>query len=229
MKRSDVAHQKLDTMLRENRFQPQSRLPPERDLARQLSVSRMALRAGLERLEAEGRIWRHVGQGTFVGKRPETPPKALSFITVNTSPAEVLEARLTIEPQIARLAALRSSGLQISDMASMIQKGRTAADAATWELWDGQFHRALCLATGNRLLLSIFDSFNAIRRQKTWSRLRRAVLTPERRRHYADQHQKIIEAVSSRDAARAELAMRVHVKDVARSLLDPSKASPSAH
>ena len=226
MKRSDFAHQQLDGMLRENRFQPQSRLPPERDLAQQLSVSRMALRAGLEKLEAEGRIWRHVGQGTFVGKRPEMPPKALSFITVNTSPAEVLEARLTIEPQIARLAALRASGLQISDMAVLIQKGRSATDAATWELWDGQFHRALCMATGNRLLLSIFDSFNAIRRQKTWGRLRQAVLTPERRRRYADQHQHIIEAVSSRDAVRAELAMRAHVEQVARSLLDPSKTRP---
>ncbi|TIW70607.1 MAG: GntR family transcriptional regulator, partial [Mesorhizobium sp.] len=44
MKRSDYAHQKLDEMLRENRFQPQGRLPPERDLARQLDVSRMGLR-----------------------------------------------------------------------------------------------------------------------------------------------------------------------------------------
>ena len=100
MKRSDFAYQQLDGMLRENRFQPQSRLPPERDLAQQLSVSRMALRAGLERLEAEGRIWRHVARGTFVGKRPEVAPKALSFITMNTSPAEVLEARLTIEPRL---------------------------------------------------------------------------------------------------------------------------------
>ena len=215
-------------MLRGNGFQPQSRLPPERDLARQLAVSRMALRVGLERLEAEGRIWRHVGQGTFVGARPEMPPTRLSFITANTSPAEVLEARLAIEPQIARMAALRASGLQISDMAVLIQKGGAAADPATWELWDGQFHRALCLATGNRLLLSIFDSFNAMRRQKTWSRLRQAVLTPERRRRYAEQHQHILDAVSSRDAVQSELAMRTHVEEVARSLLDPSKANPSA-
>jgi len=225
MKRSDLAHRKLDEMLRENRFQPQSRLPPERELARQLAVSRMSLRAGLERLEADGRIWRHVGQGTFVGPRPEMPPKKLSFITANTSPAEVLEARLAIEPQIARMAAHRASGLQISDMMILVQKGRAAGDPATWESWDGQFHRALCLATGNRLLLSIFDSFNAMRRQKTWSRLRQAVLTQERRRHYAEQHQKIMEAVSSRDAARAELAMRAHVEDVTRSLLGPSPAS----
>ena len=223
MKKPDYVHKKMDEMLRDNRFQPQSRLPSERDLARQLAVSRMALRVGLDRLEAEGRIWRHVGQGTFVGARPEKAPKQLSFITSNTSPAEVLEARLAIEPQIARMAALRASELQISDMAGLVQKGRSSGDPATWESWDGQFHRALCLVTGNRLLLSIFDSFNAIRRQRTWSRLRQAVLTSERRQHYAQQHQNILDAIAGRDAAQAEFAMRAHIEDVARSLLDPRK------
>jgi len=221
MKRSDYAHQKLDEMLRENRFQPQGRLPPERDLARQLDVSRMGLRVALDRLEAEGRIWRHVGQGTFVGPRPEKAPTQLSFVTANTSPAEALEARLAIEPQIARMAALRASELQISDLFGLVQKGRASGDPAAWESWDGQFHRALCLVTGNRLLLSIFDSFNAIRRQRTWSQLRQAALTPERREHYAQQHKKILDAISARDAAQAEFAMRAHIEDVARSLLDP--------
>jgi DNA-binding FadR family transcriptional regulator len=223
MKKHDYVHKKIDEMLRVTRFQPQSRLPAERELARQLAVSRMALRAGLDRLEAEGKIWRHVGQGTFVGSRPDKEPRQLSFITANTSPAEVLEARLAIEPQIARMAAVRASERQIADIAGLVQKGRGAGDAATWESWDGQFHRALCLVTGNRLLLSIFDSFNAIRRQRTWSRLRQAVLTTERRQHYAEQHKNILEAIGSRDAAQAELAMRAHIEDVARSLLDRRK------
>jgi len=223
MKKSDYVHKQIDEMLRDNRYQPQTRLPTERDLAQQLSVSRTALRAGLDRLEADGKIWRHVGQGTFVGSRPESVTKQLSFITANTSPAEVLEARIAIEPQIARMAAVRASEIQISEISVLVQKGRASGDPATWESWDGQFHRTLCLITGNRLLLSIFDSFNAIRRQKTWSQLRRAVLTPERRQHYAEQHKNILEAIKSREAGRAELAMRAHIEDVARNLLDPRK------
>lgn len=225
MKRVELAHRALDELLRSSQLPPQSRLPPERELARQLSVSRMVLRAGLERLEAEGKVWRHVGRGTFVGQRPETPPKNLSFITANTSPAEVLETRLAIEPQIARAAALRASELQIAEMAVLIQKGRAASDPSTWELWDGQFHRALCVSTGNRLLLSIFDSFNAMRRQKTWSRLRQKALISERRHRYAEQHQKILKAVSSREPAQAEAEMRTHVEEVARSLLESPKVS----
>jgi DNA-binding FadR family transcriptional regulator len=225
MKRADLAHRALEELLRSGRLPAQSRLPSERELAQQLSVSRTALRAGLQRLEAEGRIWRHVGQGTFVGQRPVLPPKKLSFITANTGPAEVLEARLAIEPQIARLAALRASELQINEMRSLVQKGRAAAEPATWELWDGQFHRALCLSTGNRLLLSIFDSFNAMRRQETWSKLRRKALTVERMQHYAVQHLKIVEAVNGRDAALAEAIMRAHVEEVAHNLLATSASS----
>ncbi|MFT3671577.1 FadR/GntR family transcriptional regulator [Aestuariivirga sp.] len=220
MKKSELAHKMLSEMLGEGRMLPQSRLPPERDLARQFAVSRTALRAGLDRLESEGRIWRHVGQGTFVGSRPEKPPKQFSFITANTSPADALEARLAIEPQIARMAALRASQTQISEIAALVQKGKFATDATTWESWDGQFHRALCLVTGNRLLLSIFDSFNAIRKQKTWNQLRRNVLTAERRKLYAEHHQAILDAISERDAAQAERAMRLHIEEVARGLIN---------
>lgn len=67
-----------------------------------------------------------------------------------------------------------------------------------------------------------FNSFNAIRRQRTWSQLRQAVLTPERREHYA-QHKNILDAISGRDAVQAEFAMRAHIEDVARSLLNPRK------
>lgn len=219
MTRSEQAYCDLDRMLLNGSLRPQDRLPPERELARQLSVSRMVLRGALERLEAEGRVWRNVGQGTFVGSRPEKPPAKLSLITASTSPAEVLEIRLAIEPQIARMAALRASGFQIAEMVALVQKGRAASDPVTWEQWDGQFHRALCLATGNRLMLSIFDSFNAMRSQRTWSRLRQAALTPERRQFYATHHEGILLAINSRDALQAEQAMRAHIREVTRSLL----------
>ena len=46
------------------------RLPPERELAAALGVSRTELRKALDVLESEGQLWRHVGKGTFVGSRP---------------------------------------------------------------------------------------------------------------------------------------------------------------
>ena len=62
----------LAEYLSSDRYPLHSRLPPERQLCELLQVSRTALRNGLEELEREGRIWRHVGKGTFVGGRPQS-------------------------------------------------------------------------------------------------------------------------------------------------------------
>ncbi len=220
MKSYEQAYDALRQMLLNGEINPQDRLPPERDLAAKMSISRMSLRKALARLEAEGLIWRNVGKGTFAGARPERPPPQLSLITENTSPVEMLETRMVLEPQIARLAALRAKGFQIAEMTAIVRKGRAATDSVTWEQWDWKFHRAICLSTGNLLLLSIFDSFNAMRAQPSWGKLRREVLTDERRKHYADQHEAIVEAINGRKAAEAEANMRAHITDVTRNLLE---------
>ena len=86
-----------------------ARLPPERQLAEELGVSRGTLRHALADLEAEGLIWRHVGRGTFIGNRPVDTVQDLSEVTRRTNPAGVMEARLSLEPELARLAALHAT------------------------------------------------------------------------------------------------------------------------
>src|SRR5262249_47388564 len=149
MRRRDRAVNKLAGLLQGTDYPPNSRLPPERELSVMLSLSRSALREGLEVLEAEGRIWRHVGQGTFVGTRPAPEPATLSLISARTSPSEVLETRLLVEPLLARLAALRASEAEIAQMQRLLEKSEAARDAKTWELWDGRLHRAVAEAAHN--------------------------------------------------------------------------------
>src|SRR3982750_4454473 len=81
MSRRERAMAKLSALLESPEYPANSRLPAERDLSVQLDLSRSALREALEVLEAEGKVWRHVGQGTFVGTRPAPEPAALSLIT----------------------------------------------------------------------------------------------------------------------------------------------------
>jgi len=220
MRRQDRAIEKLDALLAGGRFPVNSRLPPERQLTEDLSLSRSALREGLDVLEAQGRIWRHVGRGTFVGNRPPDPPAALSVITSQTSPTEVLEARLLIEPLLARLAALRATDADIVHMEHLLEKSEAAQDPATWELWDGRLHRMVAEAAHNRLLLSLFDAFNAMRTQKTWGQLRQAALTPECRETYCRHHRTYVSAIAKRDPQRAEELMRRHIEAVRAGLLE---------
>jgi len=220
MRRQDRAIEKLDALLAGGRFPVNSRLPPERQLTADLDLSRSALREGLDVLEAQGRIWRHVGRGTFVGNRPLDPSAVLSVITSQTSPIEVLEARLLIEPLLARLAALRATDADIHHMERLLEKSEAAQDPKTWELWDGRLHRMVAEAAHNRLLLSLFDAFNAMRTQKTWGQLRQATLTPERRETYCRHHRAYVFAIAKRDPQRAEELMRRHIEAVRAGLLE---------
>src|SRR6266478_733908 len=111
----------LAQYLSSDRYPLHSRLPPERQLCELLQVSRTVLRNGLEELEREGRIWRHVGKGTFVGGRPQSVQSCAEALGADTTLSELLEARTLIEPQAAHLAALRS---EPSDLALVKRCGR---------------------------------------------------------------------------------------------------------
>jgi len=225
MRRRDRALGKLSELLEGADYPLNSRLPPERELSQRLNLSRSALREGLEVLEAEGRIWRHVGQGTFVGHRPAPEPVTLSLITSRTSPNEVLETRLLVEPLLARMAAMRASDAEIEQMQRLVEKSEAARDAKTWELWDGRLHRAVAEAAHNGLLLSIFDAFNAMRSQARWSALRQAALTPARQAVYCAHHRDYVGAIAGRDPVRAEAVMRRHIETVRDGLLGVSAAA----
>src|SRR5688572_12468459 len=83
---------------------PGAKLPTERVLARRFEVPRNAVRAILAQLEVEGAITRHVGRGTFLaGRAADTSDPFSPESFAHTSPAELMEARLRIEPAIAEL------------------------------------------------------------------------------------------------------------------------------
>lgn len=219
MARRDKALSALRSLLVSSAYPDGSRLPPERELCAELGVSRSGLREALEVLEAESSIWRQVGRGTFVGRRPVRTSADLVAISTMTSPADVMEVRLLIEPSIARLAALRATDAEISEMMRDAQKYAMARDAKTLELWDGKLHRALAHSVRNTLLQALFDGFNMVRGQPAWGRLGAAALTEGRRSVYASQHKQIVEAVSKRDGDEAERMMREHLKTVRAHLL----------
>ncbi|HEX6980410.1 MAG TPA: GntR family transcriptional regulator, partial [Alphaproteobacteria bacterium] len=152
------------------------RLPPERVLSARLGVSRGTLRRALEVLEAEGKIWRHVGRGTFAGARPPVV-EADGAVTRFTNPAEVMEVRRIVEPSMAALAAIRASANDISVMENCLRKGEAATTTSAFEMWDGMLHRTIATAARNTLLLSLFNAVNAVRGDQVWGQLKDASLT----------------------------------------------------
>ena len=202
--REFLANQKLSLNLR---------LPPERELCARLDVSRSELRKALSVLESEGQIWRHVGRGTFIGARPVLNIDDIEYLSGETRPAEVMEARLAIEPPLARLAAIHAVKADFQEMRTCIRGSRSAKEWRTYEAWDNKFHRAIASATRNKLLVSLFDTLNAVRRSTTWGQLRSTRLPPADHASFRE-HDDIFNAIESRDPDLAADCMRRHLRTV---------------
>src|SRR5210317_856594 len=89
----------LNQMIANGQFKEHSKLPPERDLCIMLNATRGKIRKALAVMEAEGKIWRHVGRGTFVGRPPFKNNNPFQSIARSTNPMEIMEIRLVVEPR----------------------------------------------------------------------------------------------------------------------------------
>src|SRR5919112_6775614 len=147
---SEVIARRIKKQISEGRLIAGHKLPAERDMARQFKTSRVSVREAYRSLEELGllRIRRGAEGGAFIAKFDHEPVRrSLSLVLGlgNTSHNEVTEARMLIEPSIARLAALRARPEDIAALELVLAReeeevGSAAADSGTTA---GQFHRAI--------------------------------------------------------------------------------------
>jgi DNA-binding FadR family transcriptional regulator len=218
----NVALQALTQLIEGGAYTQGDKLPSERQLAVNLKLSRRALQQAFHVLEAEGKVWRSVGRGTFVGQRTIETPRDLLAIGKLTSPTEVMEVRLLLEPHIAHLAAQRAAQQDLLEMKSCLDKGEQSKDFKTYELWDERFHRAIAVSTHNNLLVALHEAINAVRTQTAWGEARQKVLTISRLRIQRSQHRAIYSAVENRDTTLAKQLMAQHIRTVRGFLLEGS-------
>lgn len=217
--RGQSALTQLRAYLAQHTLPPSTRLPAERELADLLGVSRGDLRKALAILEARGELWRHVGKGTFIGARPAAEIVSIAAIAGQTNPAEVMRARLVVEPEMAREAALHANADDLAALQFCLDGARGAASWRQYESWDNRLHRAIAEAAHNPLLLAVFDTVNAVRRTVVWGRLRDDGPQPPADHHSFAEHEAIVAAIEVRDLAGAAMLMRRHLTHVQALLL----------
>ena len=208
-------------------WMPGQKLPTERDLATRFRISRNTLRKRLDELEANGRIARQVGSGTYVADPRSAPsdiiaspaPADLIKRIHGASPAEVMEFRLLIEPQMAELAVTRATAGDLREMDADLRRGEAALSIAEFEHWDGALHLTLLRSARNQLVTDLYAAINGVREQALWGRMKERSLTPERRRRYEQQHRSIVDALRDRDISQTRERLRTHLLDVRDSLL----------
>jgi DNA-binding FadR family transcriptional regulator len=206
----------LDDGAAEGTLGPGAKLPTERDLVERLAAPRSAIRRALEALERDGLVIRHVGRGTFL---TEAALRPVDGAPPDTSPGEIMQVRLVIEPPVAALAARLATQADLERITQCLENGGRSDDFESFESWDAKLHRAIAEAAHNGLLINMFDVMNTARALPVWGSLKRRTSTPERRQCYHSEHTDIVEALHDRDPDEAQTAMRVHLQNVTENLL----------
>ena len=213
---TDEVVRRFKLLLEQGKIQPGSRLPPERELATILGISRPSLRHGLKALELMGTIESKRRHGTFVsksaGKVLENPLDfviLLSDITFD----KVFEVRKIIEMELAALAAERAHKSELQTIEACLAQQRTKFDSPEeWLNADISFHNAIAQAAHN-ILFSLF--LEGIRRLVVENmRASLQLATEERLLKTYHEHSAIVKSLQSRDEAGARQAMSRHLDSV---------------
>jgi DNA-binding FadR family transcriptional regulator len=188
-----------------------ARLPAERDLAKQLGVSRPSVREALIALEVEGWVEVRTGSGIYVLNRSISSKEPQIDLT-EWGPLELIRARRVVEGEIAALAALQAKKrdvnairLALDSMKKEAQQGILPIDG------DRAFHTAIVQCCANAVLLETVQSFWDSRRGPVFTRLVGYFETAKSWQSAIDEHELILTAIAAHDGPAARAAMHAHM------------------
>lgn len=215
----------IATLIDSGEFATGSRLPPERELAVLLGVSRTSVREALISLEIAGRVEVRVGTGIFVRRQPAgagTASRKGSIAVANghdegPGPFELLAARRLIEGEIAALAARSIRKGQIGALRETIERMRThGGDFEQRDAADRDFHVGIAVATGNGSFPLVVTALWEQRRGELWTRIEEHFHTAALREKTLSDHAAIVTALAAHDSEAARAAMQRHLARVER-------------
>jgi GntR family transcriptional repressor for pyruvate dehydrogenase complex len=187
------------------------RLPPERELAKQLGISRPSLRAGLRLLMAMGVLRSRQGSGTYIADGPpalESESLRLLAALHGFTFDEMFEARRVLEVSIAGLAAERATGEQMIVMAEeLTNMFASLTNPQQYLIHDIRFHRAVAAASGNRILATLVEMVSAV----MYDRRRETIERAHDFRQSVEMHQRIYRSIRARKPDEARAAMHEHI------------------
>lgn len=223
--------QYLVSEFRAGRLKNGDRLPTERELTEMFGSGRPSVRRALQGLETEGWLAREVGRGTFL-KLDALPPEGANAVSVaepgsrmdfssiarRASPLDVMELRLSLEPDVVELSVSRASSAEIDVMYDCLEHARRAVTLEDFEHWDDMLHRSIAAASRNPLYVAAFALISAVRLEAEWGQLKRRTLTEDLKKKHFDEHVRIVDAVRDRDGAQARAEMLQHLTHIKRNM-----------
>ncbi|GAB3648990.1 FadR/GntR family transcriptional regulator [Ramlibacter alkalitolerans] len=212
--------EQLRGLIAQGEFAAGTRLPAERDLARQLGVSRPSVREALIALEVEGWVEVRTGSGIYVqpprqriGAIATRPGSSEEGESAEWGPLQLMRARELVEAEVAALAARHARRPHIAQIASALAQMREEAESGTEpRSGDEAFHTAVAQACGNEVLADTVRNYWSARHGPLFLRLGEHFENPASWSAALVEHDAVLEAIRARDAAAARAAMQQHLK-----------------
>ena len=202
--------EQLRALIASGEFALGSRLPPERDLAAQLGVSRPSVREALIALEVQGLVEVRMGSGIYV--TAQIPARHMRDVDSALGPFEIIRARQLIEAELAALAARHKPAAALKRMRAAV---KLMEDDIALGLMpyrgDREFHIALAEASDNAALVRVITDWWDERKNPVFEQLGRHFENARSWRLAVAEHRAVIRAVAAGDVAGARAAMRTHL------------------
>jgi GntR family transcriptional repressor for pyruvate dehydrogenase complex len=200
------------SLIANGEVKPGDRLPPERELAKKLKISRSSLRAGIGFLSAMGVLKSRHGAGTFVSSGPPALDSS-SFSVLGALhgflPWQMFEARIVIESNVAALAAERATDEHIAELAEEVaEMYATLTDPQEYLIHDVRFHRTIARAAGNPILGALMETITA----NLYEHRSKTVQNAQDLKESAEMHREIYRAIRSHNPKLARETMEQHLK-----------------
>lgn len=211
---------RLSGQIRDDQLANDGWLLPERELAERLGVSRPVVREATKRLELQGLLEIRHGVGIKVVDKLHKPLNgSVSLLIPNTADRlrQLTEARLLIEPGLARMAAERATATSLRALRqNQVRLTAAQTDEQSIEA-DLEFHRLIAMAAGNEICTLLLDSLAELGRES-----RKTTLSAAGNAVAVDHHGQILAAIESRQPEKACAAMKMHLEaaalDIAKGL-----------
>ena len=200
------------------KLQPGDKLPAERELAEMFRVSRSSIRDAIRSLELVGLVEPRQGAGTVVREvSAESLVNPLTIVLARQQISELLDFRKMLEPPLAARAATHASVEDITEMEEILRRQDDKLrrrELAIEE--DSEFHYNVAMASDNSVVLKVLDVLMDLLRETR----ERALQVEGRPQKSLAGHRRILMAIKRRDPAAAEDAMRRHIQDVEKIVLN---------
>jgi DNA-binding FadR family transcriptional regulator len=207
---------------------PGASLPSEAELAIQHGVSRVTVREAVKMVAGKGLLDLARGRRAVVREPDASALGEFMHYIVQSDPRgvfDLVEIRMSLEVQSAGLAARRATRPALAAIESALRGMREAQamldngeDELAFHEADVGFHQAVALASGNRILMSLFEAMALALKRSFFMSRRGRQLMGQTSEHTILSHQRILQCIRAGDVAGAEAAMRVHLTNANREM-----------